>query len=285
MEKRIYREFSLRRLTIYRYRHSGRFCHLCKDRQTEVLCLANAGKATFYVDGQEFSLAPGEFLYLPVGSSSRASWAGETIDYFTLDFAFVSKLVHHAPPTLDLSEESPYYLAARPFKTENGTLSDMIRSIDSAFRTDAETGGLRAAAQFHRLFQQLLDNGARMAGSRIRPALDAIESDPARSYSQKELAQMCALSPSRFFVLFSEETGMGPVRYRNLLRIEIARRLLTSQCYTVEETAEQLGFSSADYFSRTFKSLTGISPKIYQLQAGLTKPEKSIFHENVKRRP
>lgn len=113
-----------------------------------------------------------------------------------------------------------------------------------------------------------------MAGSRIRPALDAIESDPARSYSQKELAQMCALSPSRFFVLFSEETGMGPVRYRNLLRIEIAHRLLTSQCYTVEETAEQLGFSSADYFSRTFKSLTGISPKTYQIQAVLNKTEK-----------
>ncbi|HJA92927.1 MAG TPA: AraC family transcriptional regulator [Candidatus Eisenbergiella merdipullorum] len=265
MKKRFYRQFSLRHLTIYRYEHLSSFSHSCQNRQREALCLANAGEASFEIGSQIFSLSPGELLYLPAGMPTCSHWRGDQIDYFTLDFSFTSKLVSHVPPTLDLSEETPYHLASAAFKVQDNVLNGLIRSVDEAFRTNAETGGLRAAISFHQLFNLLLEK-ALPTGSRIRPALDAIEADPSQSYSSKELAKLCSLSQSRFFALFSAETGMGPVRYRNQLRIEMALRLLRSNQYTVTEIAELLGFSSTDYFSRIFLSLTGRRPKDYQMQ-------------------
>lgn len=54
---------------------------------------------------------------------------------------------------------------------------------------------------------------------------------------------------------------MSPVEYINKLRIKKACELLKSGMYTVSEAAEKTGFTNVYYFSRIFKSITGVNPK------------------------
>lgn len=53
---------------------------------------------------------------------------------------------------------------------------------------------------------------------------------------------------------------MTPVEYRNKLRIQKAVDLLKTGDHTVTEVAEAVGISDMKYFSKLFKSHTGVSP-------------------------
>ncbi len=62
---------------------------------------------------------------------------------------------------------------------------------------------------------------------------------------------------------FKKETGLSPIEYRNRLRIERARTLLSRDICSVSEAAKLLGFESVYYFSRVFKQHTGVAPSQY----------------------
>ena len=78
-------------------------------------------------------------------------------------------------------------------------------------------------------------------------------------------AQIC-LSESRTAHLFKEAVGKGIHGYLMGLRISSAKELLTSTDMSISEIGEMVGFHDPLYFSRAFKSETGVSPKEYRDQ-------------------
>lgn len=78
--------------------------------------------------------------------------------------------------------------------------------------------------------------------------------------------KMCGesgLSYSYFKEIFIKQYGISPVKYVTNLRIERAKELLITGQYTITEIAEKCGFDSVYYFSKVFKSHTGVCPKDY----------------------
>ena len=75
-------------------------------------------------------------------------------------------------------------------------------------------------------------------------------------------------TPGHFRRLFTKDTGMAPVEFLNLRRLQYAKTLMDQQKdrITVREVAEQSGFADAYYFSRMFKKMVGVSPKTYMSQ-------------------
>ena len=58
-------------------------------------------------------------------------------------------------------------------------------------------------------------------------------------------------------------TGSVNVSEPLRLKVQAAKQLLLQDGLNVKETASRLGFSSQFQFSRTFKRVEGISPKLY----------------------
>lgn len=79
-----------------------------------------------------------------------------------------------------------------------------------------------------------------------------------------ELAEFCNLSSSHFMHLFKEQTGTSPLAYQQTLRIKQAKSYLVTSSMSINEIAEQIGYSDPLYFSRVFKKITGLSPKDYR---------------------
>ncbi len=84
------------------------------------------------------------------------------------------------------------------------------------------------------------------------------------NYSLDEYAKMCNLSKYHFLRIFKEIVGLTPIEYRNEIRLEHAKELLTDTDYSIEEICETLGFSSNSYFCETFKKRFLKSPSQYR---------------------
>lgn len=69
-------------------------------------------------------------------------------------------------------------------------------------------------------------------------------------------------------ILFRQEMGMSPVKYLNQVRVLMAKDLLDKRFYhnapTVSAVAKMCGFSDPLYFSKLFKSHTGLCPTQYR---------------------
>lgn len=74
----------------------------------------------------------------------------------------------------------------------------------------------------------------------------------------------CGLSRRRFNDLFKNCFDITPNRYIINLKIDYAKGLLKSGYISVSQTAMLCGFSDIYYFSKVFKTETGVSPREYK---------------------
>ena len=90
-----------------------------------------------------------------------------------------------------------------------------------------------------------------------------LEEHIASNLSVDEVAGKCNMSTVNAKQTFAKFAGMGIKNYYNRLRIEKAVTMLSDGA-AVQEVATALGFSSPNYFSTTFKRITGKSPTEYK---------------------
>lgn len=97
----------------------------------------------------------------------------------------------------------------------------------------------------------------------IEMAIKYIHKNFKRNFKTQEIAHYCSVSESHLRLKFLRQTGKTITEYRDNLRIEAAKELLTSGFFSVKETAFELGFCDVYYFTKFFCSLTGVTPAKY----------------------
>ncbi|MBN9293293.1 MAG: helix-turn-helix domain-containing protein [Flavobacteriia bacterium] len=112
---------------------------------------------------------------------------------------------------------------------------------------------------------ELLEAGK--AKGRFAFVVEYINAHLHEKLSVETLAQLAYVSKSNFFKLFKQEIGLSPNDYVLQQRIKMAKRML-SECMemNINEVAYQTGFSDANYFTKAFKKMVGLTPKAYQLK-------------------
>ncbi len=94
-------------------------------------------------------------------------------------------------------------------------------------------------------------------------ALRHIDAHTADSLTVDRLARLCNVSSTYLKKLFRKYNGLGIHRYITKNKISLARKML-AEGKPVASIAEELGFSSSNYFSTVFKREMGISPLEYK---------------------
>lgn len=79
----------------------------------------------------------------------------------------------------------------------------------------------------------------------------------------ESLSQIFHINKRTLDRMFEKHYGISPVKFITTKKVECAQKLLLEN-YSVEEIAEMLSFSSAEYFRKVFLSVCGISPKKYK---------------------
>ncbi|MCI8300655.1 MAG: response regulator [Lachnospiraceae bacterium] len=82
--------------------------------------------------------------------------------------------------------------------------------------------------------------------------------------SREELAKKVYLNPDYMTRLFKRVTGRKLSKYINELKLETAKQLLTETNEPISSIAVSLAYVNFSYFSKMFKTATGMSPKEYR---------------------
>jgi YesN/AraC family two-component response regulator len=84
------------------------------------------------------------------------------------------------------------------------------------------------------------------------------------SPSMEYFAEKVSWSPKYLSDLLKKETGYGIKDHLNNFVVDKAKSLLMNNGHSISEVAYKLGFNYPHYFSRLFKSKTGMTPQHYR---------------------
>ena len=99
-------------------------------------------------------------------------------------------------------------------------------------------------------------------------------SDPEMSITA--LADSLELSSTRFSLSFKDKTGMSPLEYLTLLRVEHAKELLEVTDLTIRDIGTRAGYYDSGSFIRRFKQVTGETPAQYRRGRSLKKEPPEV---------
>lgn len=152
---------------------------------------------------------------------------------------------------------------------ENNSLEEIYRSL---YRVIIEHPILfkilEEITQFtSALMQAVYSIQQQQSTSYVTQAKNYIENN----YSNYELslqtvANTLGITANYLSTLFSKEEGESFNKYLQKVRMHKSSTLLTASANTIQEIAYQCGFEDANYFSKCFKRVMGITPKQYRQQ-------------------
>lgn len=240
----------------------------------EILYLAR-GEHTLLVDRERHTLREGQIILYAPGSYHEASDVRPTLaDAFVLTFECTSPLLlplYNRAITLTARQRTMLdaFFAEGVQYFEGRAPDDTVRGM--VLRAGVDERALWGLRKQIELF--LLDLSEREAPPKSKRELrhdaefaavtDFLGKNLATPLSLSQIALAAQMSVSKLKLLFRERTGSGPIDYLIRLRIERAEELIREGEYNLSEISERVGFSSLHYFSRTFKSITGVSPSQY----------------------
>ncbi|MFF0814631.1 AraC family transcriptional regulator [Rhodococcus sp. NPDC003318] len=94
----------------------------------------------------------------------------------------------------------------------------------------------------------------------VRRVLDALNDDPARPWTAADMAEVAGTSVRRMQETFAQHVGAAPFACLLDIRLDRARRDLTSGAVTVADVAFRWGFGHPGRFAAAFRSRYGVTP-------------------------
>ncbi len=225
-----------------------------------------SGVAELDGNRRQFSVAPGQFSYVPKGTSQliETEESGEILylrcgdkllgrfeDEIGRADAFLEPIDHN--PKLERSAQLSAlvidYLASDGFggRLKGEALASLMLCEVMNFRErvdQSESAGL-----------------GRRKLERVQSYIDAHSDD---DLSLATLAEIVGVSTFHFSRMFKMETGMTPHQFVMQHRVNRARAMLRDTDTSLAEIAYNLGFSSQSHMTECFKRFVGASPGRYK---------------------
>ena len=101
------------------------------------------------------------------------------------------------------------------------------------------------------------------ANSLVNSVIDYLGAHISEKITVFDVEQAVNTSRTALESAFKNTLGCGVIRYFIKMKTELAKTYIREDNYNVTQIAEILGYESIHYFSRQFKSVTGMSPKEY----------------------
>lgn len=248
-----------------------------------------SGSADFIVEGNKYILRAGSVIIMPPYMTHIIlSHGKEPLVQYIMHFDFYEEAERRALVHKDILEDEEYQVPISDREREicpdvliadipEAERSDVVRRYLGLLREFQEKrkgwellikadclGLLISSIRNMRDLQEAAEGEKKSktkAWVHIEQAVEFINrSDLAEGPDNDSIAGAVGVSPNYLTKIFQEYIGVSLHKYVMNLKVEKARQLLLSGSVNVTEAAGMTGFSSIHVFSKTFKSIMGISP-------------------------
>lgn len=105
--------------------------------------------------------------------------------------------------------------------------------------------------------------------SSVKQAIAYVNENLSEQISLKEVADAVHLNASYFSAMFKEQTSITFSEYLTRKRLQLAKKLLLTTDFTVDEVGRRAGYQTSKYFIKLFKESEGVTPSKYRKLAEL----------------
>ncbi|OMF37707.1 hypothetical protein BK133_03970 [Paenibacillus sp. FSL H8-0548] len=208
------------------------------------------------------SLPPNTSLHIHKDVTESLQLPSEQVRIYACDYEWIGENPANDPLlTPMLTEQS------NPFLLEQ--VSTLYDSYKNQF-SNSVSQRLPIQAQFLTLFADVwwaLEQPDSIHFTKPLDGIDQVISYLHTHYNRKiqrdDAVFMSGLSLRKFTLSFKQRTGSTFIEYLNRIRIDKAKTIMLQSQASLNEVANQVGYSDEFYLSRKFKQATGMSPTVY----------------------
>lgn len=233
---------------------------------------------------QSFLLKPGSLITIPPFLRHDIYSNGQNFEVICINVSmrYLKKLFGNSDdlsfllrPVISRETLSPVFLFSGALRD---TLEELLLSIHSEYKENAEKCLIVSREKIIRLFQFIVENYQKTGTlfeteffSSLQPYLDPIcealnytgENFQKRIYME-DISKHTLMSKSRFSAVFKRFTGMSFTDYAALCRIFRASLPITNTNASLAEIAATNGFHNLKHFYQQFKYYMGATPSTFR---------------------
>ena len=161
--------------------------------------------------------------------------------------------------TFDIPYSDPNAKRMRLLKTPTLGGEQLIKNYLEIFlinllRSHTETNGE------NKVFLQ----GKEFSAKPVKSVMEALQNGIYQALTIDDICAQTAYGRAYLFRVFKAATGKTIMEFYAELKIDRAKQLLRENELSVKEIAELLAFNEPNYFTKTFKRVTGLTPTAYK---------------------
>lgn len=269
-------------ITVHYFEFSKDFKHEGESHDFWEIVYADKEDIICSADGNEFLLKSGQMLFHKPNVWHTLSSDGkraptvfiisfdcrsQAMQFFenkviTLDkrsLNYIYAIIDEAKKSFDIPFSDPYAKKMELLKSPTLGGVQMIKNyleimLISIMRSMTEQEG------DNKVFLPSGDNADKMVKDTVKMLKENVDT----KLSINDVCKKTSYSRAYLFRKFKQTTGKSVMEYYINLKIERSKQLIRENELSVKEIADRLGFDTPNYFSKTFKKKTGLSPLQYK---------------------
>lgn len=158
-------------------------------------------------------------------------------------------------------------LLSASLKEKDKSINDAFSSKALRYEEDKVTASFYNIREWMQNILALYDECLSISSDENQPVAIVrayIKEHLGEDLSREALASMVYLTPDYLSHLFKKEVNMSLTNYVISERIKESKRLLANTNLSIQDIAIQCGFQNISYFSRQFRSFTGMTPREFR---------------------
>jgi len=229
----------------------------CCARHSDCFAYVLSGEAEYIFENKSYPVEVGNILYLSHNSNYSIRVNDENYSFIFIDFFF------------DHSKGSVFENAVYRSKGVS-VLKNDFEKLYNLWQIGDFSNKIYCKSLIYRIYSEIAkSNFSQYVSHDRRKQIERIVSYIFENLSDsdltvKKLSKICNISEVHFRRIFSYIYHISPIKFVTVARINKAKELLISESSCISEIAEKCGFQNHYYFSKVFKSETGMTPSEFR---------------------
>ena len=246
---------------------ANRLCFGMHWHERMELLLIYSGSICLHIGGKELNAKENSLVIIPPEKAHMGISGNEGVRYRTVMFD-VSAFYNLSNATDKYLKPIVNQITNFSTVTYDAQIVELCNSLIKEQLSQSVASPLIVIGKIYELLgflyrRCLCEPTLSLPDGKFKNVIDYINDNYCNDISSAELSRHFGYDEAYFCRRFKSVTGLTPMNYIQILRLESAKEKIRSRQLKISEISAACGFKDASYFTRCFKKRYGITPARY----------------------